>query len=58
MNLNSKASGILLQDFHSTGGNRLHSWRAQTNPVCARTQEKGAATPGQQNTGPDLPVSI
>ena len=32
VNLNSKASGILLQDFRSIGGNRLHSWRAQTKP--------------------------
>ena len=32
------------------------SWRAQTEPVCTRTQEKGAVTP--RETGPDLPVSV
>ena len=26
------------------------------NPVCTRTQEKGAVSP--QNTDPDLPVSV
>ena len=25
-----KASGCLVQEFHRTGGNRLHSWRAHT----------------------------
>ena len=29
------------------------SWRAQTELVCTRTQEKGAVTP--QETDPDLP---
>ena len=32
------------------------TWRAQTEIVCARTQEKGVVTP--QKTDPDLPVSI
>ena len=31
-------------------------WRAQTEPVCTRTQEKGSVTP--QETDPDLPVSV
>ena len=29
-NLTLKVSRIWLQDFHRTGGNRLHSWRTQT----------------------------
>ena len=32
------------------------SWRAQTKPVCTRTQEKGAVSP--QETELDLPVSV
>ena len=32
------------------------SWRAQTNLVCTRTQEKGAVAP--QETVPDLPVGV
>ena len=31
-------------------------WRAQTEPVCTRTQEKGSVTP--QETESDLPVSV
>ena len=31
-------------------------WRAQTESVCTRTQEKGSVTP--QETDPDLPVSV
>ena len=32
------------------------SWRAQTELVCTRTQEKGAGTP--QGTDPDLPMGV
>ena len=34
----------------------IDSWRAQTEPVCTRTQEKGAVTP--QETDPNLPWSV
>ena len=41
-------------NFHKTG--ETDSWRAQTKPVCTRTQERGAVTP--QEVEPDLPVSV
>ena len=42
------------QNLHRTG--ETNSWRAQTNLVYTRTQEKGALTP--QETDPDLPMSV
>ena len=39
-----------------TQGWEIDSWRAQTEPVCTRTQEKGSVMP--QETDPDLPGSV
>ena len=54
-NLTLEVSGIWLQSFHRTWGNR-DSWRAQTNLVHTRMQGKGALTP--QETEPDMSVSV
>ena len=50
----------------TVGGAKLHlesnpiptrdAWRAQTKPVCTRTQEKGAVTPKEND--PDFPVNV
>ena len=55
-NLTLKASGIWLQDFHRTGGNRLHSWRTQTKSCAHQGTGKGAESPPE--TEPDLPASV
>ena len=39
-----KASGIWLQDFDRTGGNRLHSWRAHTKYCAHQDPGEGAVT--------------
>ena len=49
-----KASGIRLQNFHKTG--ETNSWRTQQNLEHTRMQEKEAVTP--QESEPDLPVSV
>ena len=46
--------GIWIQKFHRTG--ETDSWRSQQNPVCTRSQEKGAVT--SQETESDLSVSV
>ena len=52
-----KASGIWLQDFDRTGGNRDSTLGGHTqSSVCIRTQGKGAVTP--EETEPDLPASF
>ena len=43
-NLTLKISGIWLQNFHRTGETQALG-RHKQNPVCTRTQEKGAVTP-------------
>ena len=52
--LTSEASGIWLQNFHMTG--ETNSWRAQSNLVHTKRQEKGAVSP--QEIEPDLPVRV
>ena len=52
--LTSEASGIWLQNFHVTG--ERNPWRAQTNLVHTRRQEKRAVSP--QEIKPDLPVRV
>ena len=56
-NMTSKASGIWLQDFHRTGGNRDSSLGGhKQNAARTETQRKGAAT--AQETEPKLPASV
>ena len=35
---------------------KIDPWKAQKEPLCTRTQEKGAVTP--QETNPDLLLSV
>ena len=48
-------SGILLKNFHSTGGKR-DSWKAQTKICVYQDPRNGVVTP--QETEQDLPVSV
>ena len=50
-----KASGIGLQDFDTSGGNRDSTLGGHTqSSVCIRTQQEGTGTPWE--TEPDLPA--
>ena len=56
-NLTGKASGIWLQDFHRTGGNRDSTLGGhKQNLACTKTQRKRAVTP--QETEPKLPAML
>ena len=55
-NLTLKASVICLQDFHSSGGTRLHLGGHKETLVCTKTQGKAAVIP--QETEQGLPASV
>ena len=56
-NLALKVSGIYLQDFHRTGGDRdSRLGRHEQNLAHTKTQRKGAVT--QQKAEPKLPASV
>ena len=54
-NLTLRTSGIWIQKFHRSGETRTLR-QHQQNPVCTRTQKKGAVTP--QETEPDLLMTV
>ena len=51
-NLTLKASRIWLQDFHGTGGNRLHSWRTQTRSCMHQDPGERSSDPTEDWTRP------
>ena len=56
-NLTLESSGICLQDFHRTRGNRDSTLGGhKQNLVCAKTQGKGAVAP--QEIEPALPAGV